>query len=146
VGPKAEEDNHRANWGRTRVRTGLWIPELTRLDVLAGLRRMATFTTDDPGASLKLTADSRWLMGSTLHGPGVHELDVDVRHRSRVATVSRVELVGQGGAVVASAPGGRTPFRAAFTVDPASDAYFFARVVLENEATRLISTPIFVDR
>jgi hypothetical protein len=31
-------------------------------------------------------------------------------------------------------------------VEPSADAYFFARVVLEDEDTRLISAPVFVDR
>jgi hypothetical protein len=146
LGPKAEEDNHHADWGRSRVRTGLWIPELTRAEVLAGLRRMATFYTDDPGACLKLTADDRWLMGSTLYGGGgPHELEVEVTHRSRVATVTRVELVSRGGAVVASRPGGRTPLRATFTVHPDSDTYYFARVVLERANVRMVSAPVFID-
>jgi hypothetical protein len=146
LGPKGEEDNHHADWGRSRVRTGLWIPELTRQEVLEGLRRMATFYTDDPGACLKLTADDRWLMGSTLYGEGAHDMEVEVTHRSRVATVTRVELVSRGGTVVASRPGGRTPLRVAFTVNPDSDAYFFARVLLERANVRLVSAPIFVDR
>jgi hypothetical protein len=146
LGPKGEEDNHHADWGRSRVRTGLWIPELTRQQVLCGLRRMATFYTDDPGAGLKLTADDRWLMGSTLYGDGAHELEVEVTHRSRVATVTRVELVSRGGAVVASRPGGRTPFRVSFTVHPDSDTYFFARVLLEHANVRMVSAPIFMDR
>jgi hypothetical protein len=145
LGPKAEEDNHHADWGRSRVRTGLWIAELNRAEVLGGLRRMATFYTDDPGACLKLTADDRWLMGSTLYGAGNHELEVEVTDRSRVATVTRVELVSAGGAVVASHPGGRTPLRVAFAVHPDSDTYFFARVLLEHEDVRMISAPIFID-
>src|SRR6185295_1604531 len=62
LSPKGEEDNHTASWGRTRVRTGLWLDALTRDAVLAALTHMASFYTDDPDASVKLVADGRWLM------------------------------------------------------------------------------------
>ena len=146
LAPKGEEDNHHADWARTRKRTGLWIPALTRQDVLSGLLRMATFYSDDPEARVKLTADGQWLMGSTLYGGGAHRLEVETDHRSRVAHVTRVELVSQGGIVVASESGGTTPLRVAFDVDPESDTYYFARVLLEDANVRLISAPIFIDR
>jgi hypothetical protein len=128
------------------VRTGLWLPALTREAVLAGLLRMAAFYTDDPRASVKLVADGRWLMGSTVYGAGPHRLEVEVLHRGRIAAVSRVEIVTRGGAVLSAHSGGTTPLRVSFDVAPEGDAYFFARVVLEDEAVRLLSAPIFVDR
>lgn len=146
VGPKAEEDNHRANWGRTPKRTGVWLPELTRADLLAGLRRMATFYTDDPDATIKLRANGEWLMGSTVYGGGPHVLELAVEHRTRLALVTRAELVGPGGATIPGEAGTRTPFRLRFEVDPEGDAYYFARVTLEDAETRLLSAPIFIDR
>jgi hypothetical protein len=147
VAPKGEEDNHIANWGRSRRRTGLWLADRTPEGVLAALGRMATFYTDDPQASLKLTGDAEWLMGSTLYGAGPHRLTVSVGHAgSRVAQVTGVEIVSVGGAVVARHAGGRAPFTADFTVDPPQDAYFFARVTLDSPETRMISAPLFVDR
>jgi hypothetical protein len=146
LAPKGEEDNHRADWAHTRKRTGLWIPALTRQDVLSGLLRMATFYTDDPDARVKLRADGQWLMGSTVYGSGPHLLELEVDHRSRVARVTRVELVSQGGVVVASTSGGTTPLRVAFDVNPETDTYYFARVLLEDPNVRLISAPIFIDR
>jgi hypothetical protein len=146
VGPKAEEDNHRADWARSPRRTGVWLPELTRAHLLAGLTRMATFYTDDPNASLKLSADGQWLMGSTLHGPGPHALEVTVEHTTRSALVTRAELVGPGGVVIPGEANARTPFHVRFEVDPEGDAYYFARVTLEDADTRLLSAPIFFDR
>ena len=146
LAPKGEEDNHHANWAHTKKRTGLWIPALTRAEVLSGLLRMAVFYTDDPGARVKLRADGQWLMGSTVYGRGAHVLEVEVEHRTRVALVSRVEIVSRGGLVVATKPGGTTPLRVAFEVNPATDTYYFARVLLEDASVRLISAPIFVDR
>lgn len=147
VAPKGEEDNHIANWGRSRRRTGLWLADRTPGGVLAALGRMATFYTDDPQASLKLTGDGEWLMGSTLYGAGPHRLTVSVGHTgSRVVQVTGVEIVTLGGSVVARHPGGRAPFTADFTVDPPHDAYFFARVTLESADTRMISAPLYVDR
>jgi hypothetical protein len=146
LAPKAEEDNHHANWGHTRERTGLWLEELNPEAVLTGLLHMATFYTDDPDASLKLRADHEWLMGSTVYGDGPHLLEVEIGHRSRSARVSRVEIVSIGGAVVAAHTGGQTPLLLSFEVDPRTDAYFFARVLLEDAETRMISAPIFVDR
>jgi hypothetical protein len=147
VAPKGEEDNHIANWGHSRRRTGVWLSELAPDAVLAGLGRMATFYTDDPEASLKLTGDGEWLMGSTLYGPGPHRLTVSVAHTgSRIVQVTGVEIVSLGGSVVARHAGGRVPFAADFTVDPPHDAYFFARVMLDTPETRMISGPLFVDR
>jgi len=147
LAPKGEEDNHIANWGRSRRRTGLWITEITAENVLAGLGRMATFYTDDPDASLKLVGDGEWLMGSTLYGSGPHRLTVSVEHSAnRVTQVTGVEIVSVGGAVVARHAGGPAPLTADFTVDPPHDAYFFARVTLESAETRMISAPLYVDR
>lgn len=146
VAPKAEEDNHSANWGHTRRRTGLWLADLSSASVLAGLMRMASFYTDDPEASLKLRADGEWLMGSTVYGDGPHRLEVEVAHRKRVALVTRLEIVSVGGKVVARQENERTPLRFACDVDPRTDAYFFARVVLDGPDDRMISAPIFVDR
>ena len=75
-----------------------------------------------------------------------HTYDRTVEHRTRVALVSRVEIVSRGGLVVATKPGGTTPLRVAFEVNPATDTYYFARVLLEDASVRLISAPIFVDR
>ncbi|HET9315196.1 MAG TPA: CehA/McbA family metallohydrolase [Vicinamibacteria bacterium] len=146
LAPKGEEDNHRANWGHTRKRTGIWLPDLSSASVLAGLTRMATFYTDDPDASLKLRADGEWLMGSTVYGDGRHRLEVEVAHRTRAAVVSSLEIVSVGGVVVAHLENERTPVRFACDVAPRTDAYFFARVVLEGPDDRMISAPIFVDR
>jgi hypothetical protein len=146
VAPKGEEDNHTANWGRSRRRTGLWLDRLDTPSVLAGLDRMATFYTDDRDASLKLVADREWLMGSTVYGDGPHHLEVEILHRTRVAHVTSVELVSLAGSVVARHDGGQTPLTVAWDVDPATDAYFFVRVVLESADARMISAPVFVDR
>jgi hypothetical protein len=146
LAPKGEEDNHHADWAHTRKRTGVWAPALSRSDVLSAALRMAVFYTDDPEASVKLRADGQWLMGSTVYAPGAHRLEVEVEHHRRVALVTRVELVSRGGVVLATSPGGNTPFRASFDVNPETDTYYFARVVLEDPNVRLISAPIFVDR
>jgi hypothetical protein len=146
LGPKGEEDNHHANWVHSRRRTGVWVPQLTRSDLLSGLSRMATFYTDDPEASIKLRADGQWLMGSTLYGAGHHSLEIEVEHRLHPVAVTRVELVSRGGVVVDSRSGGLTPAHVAFEVVPDSDTYYFARVTLQDESTRLISAPIFIDR
>jgi hypothetical protein len=146
LAPKAEEDNHSANWGHTRRRTGVWLETLSSRSVLAGLSRMASFYTDDPEASVKLRADGEWLMGSTVYGDGPLRLEVEVEHRTRVAEVTRIEIVSVGGAVVARHDGGRTPLRFACEVGSPTDAYFFARVLLDSPDTRMISAPIFVDR
>src|SRR5262249_30433944 len=146
LAPKAEEDNHHADWARTRERTGVWLDRLQLSAGLTGLRPMAVFYSDDPDASLRLRADHQWLMGSTVYGDGPHVLEVEVGHRTRNASVTRVELVTLGGEVVAVHAGGHTPLHVDFEVDPATDAYYFARVELENADTRLLSAPIFVDR
>lgn len=146
LAPKGEEDNHHADWAHTRKRTGVWVHALSRPELLGALMRMAVFYTDDPSASVKLKADGQWLMGSTLYGPGAHRLEVDVDHRRRVARVTAVELVTRGGVVLASSPGGPTPFHAEFDVSPETDTYYFARVRLESPDVRLVSAPIFIDR
>jgi hypothetical protein len=146
LAPKAEEDNHLANWGYSRRRTGIWADDLSPGSVLKALISMATFYTDDPEASLKLRADGEWLMGSTVYGDGPHRLEVEVAHRTRSAQVTSIEIVSVGGAVVQRHEGGRTPLRCECLVDPPADAWFLARVVLERPDDRMISAPIFVDR
>lgn len=146
LSPKGEEDNHHANWVYSRKRVGVWLPALTRADLLAGLTHMATFYTDDPNVSVKLRADGHWLMGSTLYGPGRHVLEVEIQDRARPALVDCVELVSRHGVVVDSQSGGTTPSHVQFEVEPDADTYYFARVTLGNAQTRLLSAPIFIDR
>ncbi len=147
LGPKGEEDNHHATFGYTDRRTGIWLPELTRPELLAGFVRMATFYTDNPHARLKLVADGRWLMGSTVYGDGPHSLEVMIDHPSGELKVTRIELVTRGGAVAESlaVTDPTPPLRAAFVVDPDGDAFYFARVILGSETSKIISAPIFVD-
>ena len=146
LSPEADEDNHGADWGSTLERTGVWAESLNRETIMEAFKRKATFYTDDPDASVKLIADSRWLMGSTVYGKSAHTLTVQLHHRNPGAnSVSEIELVGFGGKVVAKSVGGAFPFRAEFTVDPAQDTYYYVRV-REKSGRHLISAPIFIDR
>jgi hypothetical protein len=146
LSPEADEDNHKGGFGSTPRRTGVWASELTRQGIAHGLRNRATFFTSVPHAWIKLTADDRWLMGSTVYGSGSHLLrvSVGVRGEGPQPGIVLAEVVTYKGAVVASVANPGTSVLET-TVNPGNDAYYYARATLEGGA-QLISAPIFVDR
>jgi hypothetical protein len=142
LGPEYDEDTHSGHFANSPQRTGVWAAQLDRANLVSAFRAMATFYTADPTASLKLTADSRWLMGSTLKGPGRHHLSATF-NSSQGAKVKQVDWFTYRGQLIAQDLSGAP--HSAIDVDPAQDTYYFVQVIEENGA-RLISAPIFIDR
>jgi len=137
LSPEADEDNHDRKWASGPQRTGVWSPELTRSAIMKSLRTMATFFTNDGNgrATLKLVADHRWLMGSTLRGPGAHHLEIQFHSSSEIA---RVEWISLHGAVIALDV-------TSIDVNPAVDTYYFAHVT-DHAGHQSFSAPIYIDR
>lgn len=148
LGPVSSQDNHHADWGTAdEGRAGVWAAGLTRPGILDALAASRVFSSGDRNAHLRLLADGRWWMGSTLHGPGPHLLEAVAEDPDTSEGFAVLELVGAGGAVVASRrPGApENPIRLQFPVDPAGDAWFYARA-RQVDGDLLVSAPVWLDR
>ena len=145
LGPQSSEDNHGKTWGKGQRRTGVWTHDLSRKGIMKGLASMATFYTDDANANVKLIANKKWLMGSTLKTQTEIILDVEVKDPDLKDKVTTVELVTYRGKVISRTASGDHPYNISFRVNPSSDSYYFVRV-LQPDGDRLISAPIFIDR
>ena len=145
LGPQSSEDNHQKDWGQGHRRTGVWTTDLTTSSIMKGLRSMATFYTDDSNASVKLIANKKWLMGSTITKKGQIQLDVEVLDTDIKDHVITVELVSYKGQVVERSNSGSNNYHVSFKVNPSKDTYYFVRV-LQPDGDRLISAPIFINR
>jgi hypothetical protein len=145
LGPQTSEDNHGKTWGNGHRRTGVWTHDLNREAIISGLMSMATFYTDDSNASVKLIANKKWLMGSTLNTEGAISLDVEVNDPDLKDKVITVELVTYRGKVLSRTASGDHPYQVHFKVNPVDDSYYFVRV-LQPDGDRLISAPIFINR
>jgi|GEM_PF-2298110 len=142
LGPEFDEDNHDGHFASSPERTGVWSKLLDRPTLVASFRAMATFYTADPQAALKLTADHRYLMGSTLKGTGSHHLLAEFSSKIQ-ARVKQIDWFTYRGQLVFQDQSGRSTSE--LEVNPEYDSYYFVQVTEENGA-RLISAPIFIDR
>jgi hypothetical protein len=147
VAPAYGEDNHRGNWGLSSRRMGVWTDALTRGAILGGMRAMRTFTTTDHTARLRLLAvdaEGPVWMGSTIPHPGPVHLRVECQDADD--GFDRIEVVTYAGAIAATqAAAGALSVTSDVVVDPAADAYFFARAV-QSDGDVLYSAPLFIDR
>ena len=71
VGPTADQDNHRLNWGSAApTRTGVWADALTKHDLLTALRRRHVYATEDQNLRIIGTVNGA-LMGTRFVGADV---------------------------------------------------------------------------
>lgn len=144
LAPGSNQDNHHANWGdQDDGRTGVWVETLDRASVLRALREGRAFSTGDKNARVRLIANGRLWMGSTVVGAGPVALRVEADDQDG-EPFAKLELWSNGQVLSTQTPGaGPVRFDAAF--DPPHDAWVFARLY-QQDGQELFSAPIYVDR
>jgi hypothetical protein len=143
LAPSSNQDNHQPDWGdKNDRRAGVWLEALDSPGILRAVREGRAFSTSDKNGHIKLVANGTLWMGSTIAAPGPVTLRVEVGDADGEA-FDKIELWSNG-AVVESKPLAGQSF-VELTVDPAADAYFFARAY-QADGDELFSAPIYVDR
>lgn len=145
VAPAWNQDNHRDDWGdKDEGRTGVWVETLDRASLLRAVREGRAFSTSDRDARVRLIANGTLWMGSTITAPGPLALRVETGDAGN-ETIARIDLWSNGHVITTQPVNATASAIFELTVDPATDAYYFAHVV-QQDGDELFSAPIYVDR
>jgi len=131
VMPAANSDTHNADWMTgLDVRTVLLAPSLTPSDLYAAMSAGRGYATMDKNLRMSYTLNGQ-VMGSILApGTSVFTATVHVEDPDGVAAdeITLVEIVSDGGQVVASFPTGGTMVDLSVTLNSDSAHYYYIRV------------------
>ncbi|MFJ7727984.1 CehA/McbA family metallohydrolase, partial [Neobacillus sp. NPDC097160] len=158
VAPTYGEDNHDGTWGQTNARTVIVADDLSQDSLMHAMRNMRVYMAEDPNFTLDVLANG-YYMGSTVdskklnfkitgsdpvaekrNSTDYNYLPTSYKSDDRVA---KVELVSNGGKVVASA----SPMTADFEWNPeytvtGGQQWFVVRVT-QMDGERIYSAPIW---
>lgn len=134
--PSANSDRHYDEWiTACDVRTVLLAKSLTRKDLLEAMRASRGYATEDKDLEVRYTLDGA-VMGSTVATKGSYKAKVQVYDPDGAPTdaITRIEIVADGGEVVASSPKYDKAMVTWETTVPSTDErYFFVRVTTASD-------------
>ena len=128
-------------------RTGILAPSLTPTDVLTALLARRTYASRDLNLRLRYSANGSW-MGATIGSPDRVRFDIYVRdpNTGRAGDrVRRVDIIGSGGAIVASHrfDAHRVVWRP--TVPTRRNRYLLVRVFTHDQPTAtVVAAPVWI--
>jgi len=142
VGATNNADTHSFYWGtNTPHRTGVWMPNLTKADLLEALRERRTFATEDVNATLYLKGNGAW-MGTEI--PNTGSVIFEVAYADPDGEIpAALQLISYGGQVVAE----MTPVAADFvwnldlTITPGVHYYYVKATQADGD--RIVSSPVW---
>ena len=129
--PAANSDTHSANWiSGSELRTVLLAPSLTPENLYDAMRASRGYATQDANLRITYTLNGE-VMGSVLSSPeSSYAADVHIEDPDGTASdeITLVEIISDGGQVVASVPTGGTSVDLTLTLSSESAHYFYVRV------------------
>jgi len=138
--PTATADTHIDDWiSGYEMRTVLLAPSLSKDDLYDAMRAGRGYATLDSNLRISYTLNDA-VMGSVLSGGSAFEADIHIEDPDGTASdaITLVEIVSDGGAVVASMSGdGSTVFDWSVTLDSVGASYYFVRVYTESNEVGL---------
>jgi hypothetical protein len=150
--PTANSDTHNADWiTGCDVRTVLLAEKLTRADLLDAMRASRGYATEDKDLEIRYTLGSK-VMGSTLKPQLSYAASIRINDPDGAAdAVKLVEIVSDGGAVVASKAFNSATVSWTPTVSSATARYFYVRVTTAsdfwgNEGVTAWTAPVWTGR
>ena len=144
VGATNNADTHSPYWGsNTPHRTGVWMPALTKADLLDALEARRTFATEDKNYALKLKANGAW-MGSDIVNTGSIAFEIAGSDPDGEGSVL-VQLISFGGKVVTQTTTASADFTWNPTVPVAPGVYYFYVKVTQPDGDRIVSSPIWTE-
>jgi len=145
VGATNNQDNHAANWGYPPNNlTGIVASSLTSADVLAAMKAMRTYGTEDRNLQLSFLANGYW-MGSTipaLEGETIN-FHVELVDPDSADTIASAQIITTGGRILASTTGSsnNVSWDYAYT-NPGGGNWYYLKTV-EADGDIAISSPIW---
>lgn len=129
--PSANSDTHYSDWiSGHEMRTVLLAPSLNPGDLYAAISGCRGYATLDKNLRISFTLDSE-VMGSVLEADdGEYTASIHIEDPDGVASdaITLVEIITDGGAVVASLPGSGTVFDWTVTLESECSSYYYVRV------------------
>ena len=143
ISPVSNEDTHGANWTTGREETGAVLAEeLTRENILDGMRRNRTYATTDRSFKLFYKANGEWL-GSRLEKTGALKVEIDASTEKECG-VGVLQLVGEHNIVLAQVDAGKEKsFRWEITI-PDDQRYTYVKRISGMQYA--ISGPVWVEQ
>ena len=152
VMPTANSDRHYDPWITScDVRTVLLAERLTRTDLLDAIRANRGYATEDKNLEIRYTVDGA-VMGSRLAPKGSYAASIRINDPDGAGdTVKLVEVVADGGQVVASKAFDSATVSWTPTVSSETARYFFVRVTTAsdfwgNEGVTAWTAPVWTGR
>ena len=106
ISPVSNEDTHGANWTTSREETGaVMAEELTRENILDGMRKNRTYATTDRSFKMFYKANGEWI-GSRLKKTGSLKVEIDATTEKECG-VGILQLIGEHNIVLAQVDAGR---------------------------------------
>jgi hypothetical protein len=132
--PTANSDTHYADWiTGCDVRTVLLAPALTRADLVAAMRASRGYATEDKNLEVRYSLGGK-VMGSTLSPQASYKASIQIRDPDgAVDAVKLVEIVSDGGVVVAKKSFNSANVSWSPTLSSATARYFYARVTTASD-------------
>lgn len=129
--PSANSDTHYSDWiASHEMRTVLLAESLTPDNLYAAMSGCRGYATLDKNLRISFALNSE-VMGSVLAtDDGVYTASIHIDDPDGVASdaITLVEIISDGGAVVASMPGSGTVFDWTVTLESDSSSYYYVRV------------------
>jgi hypothetical protein len=129
-------------------RTGILAPSLTRENILEAILDRRTYSTRDKNLRTKYSANGSW-MGSNIGTPTTVTFSIsatDPDTGSSADRITKIQVIGRGGAVVATQTFSAHSVTWAPTVNAGTNPYFFVRVFNgERTAHTAVLAPVWLE-
>jgi hypothetical protein len=142
VGATNNADTHSTSWGtNTDHRTGVWMPALTKTELLAALRARRTFATEDKNYALSMKANGAW-MGSEIANTGSIAFAITGADPDNEGGVL-AQLITFGGKVVTQTTTASSNFTWNPIVSVTPGVHYFYVKVTQSDGDRIVSSPVW---
>jgi uncharacterized repeat protein (TIGR01451 family) len=142
IGATNNADTHSPYWGsNTPHRTGVWLPNLTKADLLDALQARRTFATEDVNYDLGLKANGAW-MGSEIPNTGSLAFEITGFDPDGEGP-TLVQLITFGGTVVTQTTQPTSDFTWTPMVPVMPGVHYFYAKVTQPDGDRIVSSPIW---
>jgi hypothetical protein len=144
VAPSNNQDNHKGRWGNANTaRTVIITDDFSSEGLLTGLKNMSVYATEDKNLNIEYTVNDL-MMGSVISEVPTEPLQFDIRINDpdQEDTISKVEIVTNGGFVAASQNFSSNVVNWRFELTP-TQGYYYVRVT-QADKNIAVTAPIWV--
>ena len=142
IGATNNADTHSPYWGsNTPHRTGVWMPSLTKSDLLDALQARRTFATEDVNYELGLKGNGVWMGGEMPNTGSIAFTITGFDPDGEGATL--VQLISFGGAVITQTTLPTSDFTWTPIVSTMPGVHYFYVKVTQPDGDRIVSSPIW---